>query len=408
VTRQATYFAVAALLLIGGVTVVLLPSRGEDSGPCFLTSTECASIESFAPDPGGDEDALVTTPPAGIAFGFNDSPALDGVEQSDFEAAARTAGANARRFPVDWQQLELEQDVWNEGGWLYYQRVYDEILAASMTPVINFGFAPPWARDPGDAQTCLEVAACRYPPSRSMLDEWRELVAEVARRFPKAVFEVWNEPNLAIFWRPAPEPERFAELQAIAFKVIKSINPESIVLAGGLASNGEYESRLAPTTPSDLPLKEFLDRAMSSEPGLRGHMDALSFHPYPYSPELGEGSPFAKGFSDVREVLAAHGEPELPLWVTETGIASEGAFAVDEEDQANTIARLVSRIATMPDVEGLFLHRLLPPPPEAASPTERGYAFLRSPIHPFEPKPAFCRLVELAENTYERCASTAR
>jgi hypothetical protein len=407
-TKQARYLAVAAMLIIGLVASARMLISGESERVCPLTPDECADAERSAPDPGGDEDALVSTPPEGFAFGFNDSPSPEGVEQNKLEHLASVAGANARRFPVDWQQLEPERDVWNEGGWLYYQRVYDAILAASMRPVINFGNAPAWARDPGSAQECTDFFACRYPPARSMDEEWSELATEVARRFPQAVFEIWNEPNLAIFWRPTPNAARFAELQVLAYDAIKAVDPEAIVLAGGMAANGEYESRVAPANPGDTPMKEFLEGALSAHPSIRNHMDALSFHPYPYGVELGAGSSFAKAFEDVRETLARYGESGRHLWVTEAGIPSTGDFAVGEEEQAALLVRLVRRVATMPDVDGLFLHRLVPPANEPPGSTEQGYALFRSTAEPFQPKPAYCALVDLAQSHYPDCPSTSR
>ncbi|MDQ3571568.1 MAG: cellulase family glycosylhydrolase [Actinomycetota bacterium] len=330
---------------------------------------------------------------------------MAGVEPAELETLARLAGASARRFPLDWRQVESVQDTWNEGGWDYYRVAYDAILDQRMTPVISFGFAPPWARLPGAPQACRDFFACRYPPAPEMDDEWREFAAEVARRFPRAVLEVWNEPNLAIFWRPAPDPERFAELQAIAFDAIKSVRPSTIVLAGGLAAIQEADSLVAPVTPGDVALSEFLDRAYSADPGIKGKMDAISFHPYPYGEALGAGSVFAKSFQDVRVVASEHGDAGRALWVTETGIPTAGNYLpVTEEVQADVLVRMYRRLATMEDVDGIFLHRLLPPPTEPAGSIEVGYALLRSATPPYEdPKPGFCALVELAGNKHEGC-----
>lgn len=401
--RAAIAGAIIAIAVAAAWAAILRDDSGEEL-PCQTASANCAADPSPSPDPGGDETARLKLPPDdGLLFGFNESPSVDGLGSPALEQLAATAGANARRFTVDWRAVEPIRNQWDEGGWGYYLRAYEAIVAAEMQPVISFGFAPQWARESGAPQACSDFFACRFPPSRAMDGEWRRFAAEVARRFPRAVLEVWNEPNLSIFWRSGPDPERLAELQALAFDEIRAVDPAIVVLAGGLAINQAPGHPVAPVTPGDIPLREFLDRAYSAQPSIAGHMDAISFHPYPYGLHLGAGSVFADSFADVRAVTTAHGDTGRPLWVTETGIASEGSFAVSEEEQADLISRLVRRLATMPDVKAILLHRLLPPPTEGPGSTERGYALLRAISAAPEPKPAYCTLAALAGTEYERC-----
>jgi polysaccharide biosynthesis protein PslG len=364
----------------------------------------CGSSDpTGAPDPGGDEEARVPVPPNDVAFGFNDNAQVTGVAPGDQQAAAAAAGANAVRFPLDWRLVEPARDEWRGSGWGYYGAAYDAALAAGLTPVVTLGSAPAWARDPGPAQACADFFACRYPPAVAMGGEWTEFAEEAARRFPEAVFEVWNEPNLAIFWRPAPEPERFARLQALAFDAIKAVAPDATVLSGGLSAIQPPGDTAAGAGPADLPLREFLDRAYRARPGLADHMDAISFHPYPFGGGLGAGTDFAAAFDDVRDVAAENGDSGRRLWVTETGVASSGPGAVTEAQQTEIELRLYRRLATMPDVDGIFIHRLLPPPEEATTSTEAGYALLRGGTMLGSPKPAFCAFVRLAGGAYEGC-----
>ena len=362
-----------------------------------------SSEPAGAPDPGGDEQARVPVPPDGISFGFNDNAQVDGVRPSDQQAAAAAAGANAVRFPLDWRLVEPVRDEWKATGWEYYGTAYDAALAAGLTPVITIGSAPAWAREPGPPQTCADFFACRYPPARAMDGEWSEFAREAAHRFPQAIFEIWNEPNLAVFWRPQPDPERFARLQALAFEAIKKVQPDATVLSGGLSAIQPAGDTAAGAGPADVPLREFLDRAYKARPGLAAHMDAISFHPYPFGGGLGEGSDFAAAFDDVRDVTADNGDAGRRLWVTETGIASAGPGAVSEAAQVDGEVRLYRRLATMPDVDGIFIHRLLPPAEEATTSTEAGYALLRGGTMLGSPKPAFCAFVTLAGDAYPGC-----
>ncbi|MGI9021618.1 MAG: hypothetical protein ACR2G3_13035 [Solirubrobacterales bacterium] len=388
----------AAVLAVPAVAVAIAVwlTAGDDG--CDLGPPGCA------PDPGGDEAARVPLPPPGVPFGFNENPTVDGIPQGELEQLALRAGATARRFPLDWRLLEPARDAWDEAWWGRYEKAYRAILAAGMTPVINFGFAPVWAREPGAPQACTDPNLCRYPPAPAMDAEWAEFSAEVARRFPEAVLEVWNEPNLAIFWRPTPDPERFGELMAIAHRQIKRADPSITVLAGGLAPNPEPSGPLGPDGPVAISLSEFLDRAYEAEPGIAGRMDALSFHPYPYGAALGAGTLFAQAFADAREVTARHGDAGIELWVTETGIPTSGQpYAVTEAEQADLLLRLYRRLATMPDVGAILIHRLLPPPALPPGSSEPGHALLRAGPPPVAPKPAFCALAAEAGNPYPGC-----
>ena len=341
-------------------------------------------------------------PPPHTAFGFNENADVGGFDPAEVAQAAHAAGASARRFTVDWRGVEKSRDVWDEDGWGYADAAYRATLAAGMTPVIDFGFAPQWAREAGAAQACADFYACRYPPADDMDDEWVEFAAEVARRFPRAVLEVWNEPNLAIFWRPQVDPERFAELQALAYTAIKDVDPSITVLAGGLSAVQPPGTALVGAGPADLPLREYLAR--SYDAGLGAHMDALSFHPYPFGNEMGAGSVFAAAFDDVRAVAAANDDPDAALWVTETGVPSAGRYAVSESEQKALLLRLYRRLATMSDVDGFLFHRLFPPETDSPGSDEWGYA-LASGGGPggTSPKPAFCTLVTAAHRSFAGC-----
>lgn len=354
---------------------------------------------------GRDEKAGTTTPfpPPGALFGFNEGPQVDGVTPAQLAELADIAGATSIRFPVDWRVVEPNRDAWNESGWAYYAEAYGAALAEDLTPVINFGFAPQWARDPGAPQACMDFFACRYPPSAEMDDEWTEFASEVAKRFPDAVLEVWNEPNLAIFWRPRPDPKRFAELQALAYEAIKARDDSILVLAGGLAAIQPSSSSIAPGGRDDVALRDFLSAAYDASPSIAESMDALSLHPYALNGETGSGSAFDLAFLNVREETTAQGDGGRPLWVTETGVPSTGDLAVTEAEQMDALLELYDVLNGMSDVDGIFIHRLLPPPTEAIGSTEHGYALIRAGSPYGSPKPAFCALVALAGNSYEGC-----
>lgn len=85
-------------------------------------------------------------------------------------------------------------------------RVYDRLLTLGLRPVIELSFMPrALARDPNI--TVFDYRAIVSPPKS--WERWRQLVGSLARHLVERYgldevaswgFEVWNEPNLEVFW----------------------------------------------------------------------------------------------------------------------------------------------------------------------------------------------------------------
>ena len=343
-------------------------------------------------DPGGNEAIrLPVPPPGGKLFGFHEeawqyaNPAFTAAEAA---AAAELAGANALRYEIDWNTAEPQRDRWNEFVWSRAQAMYDALTQRQMTPVIFIGFAPAWARDGGYPQVCGSARGCEYPPARGMLDEWAEFCAEVARRFPLAAIEVWNEPNLVNFWKPAPDPERYAELLNVAYDAIKGTSSRTVVLGGSLASATKAQFG-AGGNPTVMTMRGFLDRAYAATPSIAGHMDAISFHMVFQQVYMGGGSVFADAFSSARESSAAHGERKRRFWITEAGLSTTGKDAMSEAEQAEGLLRQYRRLLTMPDVDAYLIHTLQERYEVPADDENRGHGAVLS-VDPLVPKRSFC------------------
>lgn len=351
------------------------------------------------PDAGGDESAAITLPPAGKEFGYNGLFNAYGADTSGLASLAKIGGASSARMPLEWWGVESVRDSWNETVWLRHATAYETFLAQGIRPHFVIGIAPPWARDAGEPRDCLDRSTCRYPPARDMLGEWRQFAAEVARRFPQATVEVWNEPNSLGQWRTGVDPARYAELLAAAYEAIKARNPSQTVMMGGLAEN---------VGPESVALRTFLEGAYAATPSLRGHTDALNFHTYT-SGNLKAGSPFSRTLADVREVRAAHGDASRPLFVSETGQTTTGAAGMTEAQQADVVLRTVRKLLTMSDVSGVLVHTLVDRSEYAEDDPEHGFGVLHdSASLPLVPKRAFCELSRAAGTVYSACPPLAR
>ena len=83
-------------------------------------------------------------------------------------------------------------------------------------------------------------------------------------RYKHAVhhWEVWNEPDNNLFWKPAPNPREYADLLKTAYKAIKEADPSALVLSGGVSGNAV----------------PYLDAVVAA--GGRDAFDILAIHPY--------------------------------------------------------------------------------------------------------------------------------
>jgi len=174
--------------------------------------------------------------------------------------------------------------------------IYDQVLALGLRPVVELSFMPAaLARDP--EQTVFAYRGIISPPADWA--EWRHLVGELARhlveRYGAAevaqwAFEVWNEPNLAVFW-PGSRDE-YLRLYDEAARAVKAAHP-GLRVGGPASAAAEWVELLAEHAVADgVPL------------------DFVSTHTYGNMP------------LDLRPALLRHGFGGIPAWWTEWGVGS--------------------------------------------------------------------------------------
>jgi hypothetical protein len=186
----------------------------------------------------------------------------------------------------------------------------------------------------------------RYAPKDP--GDYAEISAYIADRYEGriAAIELWNEPDLEEFFTvggtSSEEVARqrrasaYAGLVRAAYGPIKEGAPGVPVLAGAIEG-------------SDVGfLKLLYDR------GITGHYDAISFHPYngpdsPTSDRPGQERQFVfrTGVPAMREVMAANGDPDGRVWLTELGwsTCTDGNFnCVSEGEQADYLANAMRMI----------------------------------------------------------------
>jgi xylan 1,4-beta-xylosidase len=174
--------------------------------------------------------------------------------------------------------------------------IYDQVLDLGIRPVVELSFMPAaLARDPD--RTVFTYRGIISPPAD--WTEWYELVAALTRHLVERYgldevarwgFEVWNEPNLVVFW--SGTQAEYLRLYEESVRAVKSVDPR-LRVGGPSTAAGEWIDALA---------------GYAAKNGTA--LDFVSTHTYGNLP------------LDLRPTLRRNGFDEVPIWWTEWGVGS--------------------------------------------------------------------------------------
>lgn len=174
--------------------------------------------------------------------------------------------------------------------------IYDQLLEIGIRPVVELSFMPAvLARDP--ERTVFTYGGIISPPSD--WGEWRQLIAALVghlvdrygiEEVAQWAFEVWNEPNLVVFW--SGTQQEYLRLYDEAAAAIKSVSTR-LRVGGPATAAAEWIELLA------------VHARESGSP-----LDFVSTHTYGNLP------------LDVRPALSRAGFDSVPIWWTEWGVGS--------------------------------------------------------------------------------------
>jgi hypothetical protein len=178
--------------------------------------------------------------------------------------------------------------------------------------------SPPASND--DYAAYARAFAGRYGRGGTFWSEHPEL-----RPLPVTTYEIWNEPDVPWFWRPAPDPARYAEMYIAARAAIHEVDPQATVVVGGLAGNVKY-----------------VEAMFAVRPDLKGNVDAVGWHAYAQSVDG-----MVRGVRALRQALDGLGEGAVPIHVTELGWPTSGnvPIALAEADRAVAFELAVETLA---------------------------------------------------------------
>jgi polysaccharide biosynthesis protein PslG len=279
------------------------------------------------PAPTPSPSASPTAAPTDVLFGFAGHLMWDS-EARAMEALDLLAEdeMDVVRFDVSWRNTEPQRGRFEWLGKL------DAIVAAAnarnIRPIITVLETPGWAnggRGPW------------HPPERAA--DYASFVGMLAARYPGRVYawEIWNEPDIGLFWDPEPDPERYTEMLLAASAAVRAADPAALVVAGGVTF-GNFG---------------FLQAMYDA--GAQGSFDALAVHPYSLTrapdDERDRTHSLTRVLDDAHAVMTANGEGHVPIWITELGWAIVGANSVSPEKRVEYLAQSVDLIREKPFVD---------------------------------------------------------
>ncbi|MGI9595170.1 MAG: cellulase family glycosylhydrolase [Acidimicrobiales bacterium] len=232
-------------------------------------------------------------------------------------------GAQWLRLDFDWSEIERRQ------GRLHWHRTDRVVDAANARGIKVLGIineAPRWARPPNTDSTS--------PPSNP--SQYATFAAAAVERYDDRgveAWQLWNEPNLALFWSPRPDPAAYARLTSPAIAAMKSVDPNATIVAAGFAPAADRADR------TSIHPKTFLRGMLDA--GATG-FDAYGSHPFsfparPLDPQSASWNPFIQ-LPELHQILRDRGLGHKKIWLTEYGAPTGTSVrSVGEAEQSAEI-----------------------------------------------------------------------
>jgi Cellulase (glycosyl hydrolase family 5) len=246
--------------------------------------------------------AIAVTPAAAPAAEVGINPIGQNAPQA-LDAMGQLGATWVRAF-LRWDQVEPGgPGRWDPAALAGLEQYTSVAQLKGIKVVAVITGAPQWANGSTDPNV----------PPRDPQDFARFLGSLAARERGKvAAWEIWNEPDENEFWHGQVGPQQYAPLLIAAHQAIHEADPSALVLAGA-------------STGNDYPFLEGLYAAGAGNAfdGVAVHTDTACLVTSPdqyYREADGRVGRFSfLGFREVENVLAANGNADRPIIMTELG-----------------------------------------------------------------------------------------
>lgn len=207
-------------------------------------------------------------------------------------------------------EADVNQVADTGAKWARHFLFYDDIDANGMATFRRTVIDPEQRRG---LKTLIVVAGKTQQAPNP--DEYARRMGEMATLFKGGTmaYEIWNEADEPLWWKPAPDPAAYTALLKKSYAAIKAADPAATVIA-------------SPTTGANYAWVESLYKA-----GAKGSFDAMGVHtdtaclidsPYHFYRDNGRIARFTfLGVREVKATMQANGD-DKPIWITELGWAA--------------------------------------------------------------------------------------
>jgi len=229
---------------------------------------------------------------------------LEGLSDEELEKALELlsqAGFEWVRLRFPWEKVEPERGKFAWGNW---DRVVEALRGRGFHILAVLDTSPSWARRPEDA-SCPTA-----PPAE--VSYFGDFAEAFARRYGSAIeaYQIWDEPNIYPHWGERwVDPEGYVALLREGYIRIKSVDPDSIIVAGGFAPTLEEG-------PLNLNEGAFLRKMLAS--GAREFFDVVAFKAFGFDYPPSD-PPSSSKLNFRRPELWAGLASDKLIWVVEAG-----------------------------------------------------------------------------------------
>lgn len=200
----------------------------------------------------------------------------------------RDVGYRVVRADLLWDKIEKTKGIYD---FSLFDRIAREAEKNGIRTLFILSYSNP-----------LYIPTDQPPLTDTQIDAFTRFCGAAARHFRNRPvdFEVWNEPNLYLFWKPAASALQFSRLLKPAVDSVRANNATAKVITGGTAG---------------------IDWRFIDSLGVVGALkkvDGVGIHPY----RMGSPEAFSEDLACLRWLLKKHHPDGFPEWATEYGAAS--------------------------------------------------------------------------------------
>lgn len=346
-----------------------------------VTSSPTSAVTQTTPNPTQPQATPTLLPGAISGFGY-------GVQVNGLVGDPGYAADLAKKVGANWIKQQMRWGDFGHGpnaadvDWSGFDTIINAASERGLKVMLSIVTAPDWSR-PG-------LSGTHGPPSD--LNAYATFVGMVVDRYKGKVnaIEVWNEQNLDREWATTPQQlsaTQYVDMLKLAYAIIKSKDPNIIVISGALSPTGKDDGVTA--TDDFRYMQQMIDAGMldsadcvgvhhngynigpdvSAQTALQSPKAATAQFRGPFSSYNGGLPHHSWFFYDTLQTTAQMLNGRKPLCVTEFGWAtSEGypdapqgfGFAKDNtlQDQADYIVQAFTLMRQWGFVKLAFLWNL--------------------------------------------------